>query len=84
MKILKLGRIPEHRIFALEHRCPDCATVYRLEHGDHYWLQEVDGRHWVKTCCPVCGDTVSTPVVALMKLGETERDDAGKTSLGTA
>jgi predicted RNA-binding Zn-ribbon protein involved in translation (DUF1610 family) len=60
VKIITLGKIPEHRIFALEHRCPDCSTVYRLEAGDFYALQQINYRYLVKTQCPICGRSVST------------------------
>jgi predicted RNA-binding Zn-ribbon protein involved in translation (DUF1610 family) len=71
MKILKRGQVPEHRVFALEHRCAECGTIYRLEHGDHYWFWELDGHHLVNSTCPICGNIVKTRIVSRRKPGIT-------------
>jgi rubredoxin len=63
MKIIKRGEIPEHRILALKHECTQCKTIYRLEAGDDYQVNDNDFRVVVISICPICGSSVSTPLV---------------------
>jgi hypothetical protein len=64
MKIIKRGMIPEHRILALKHECVQCKTVFRLEAGDGYQINDNDFRVVIITTCPICGSSVTTPLVS--------------------
>jgi hypothetical protein len=63
MKIIKRGEIPEHRILALKHECLQCKTIFRLEAGDDYQINDNDFRVVIISICPICGSSVSTPLV---------------------
>jgi rRNA maturation endonuclease Nob1 len=63
MKIIKRGEIPEHRILALKHECTQCKTIFRLEAGDDYQINDNDFKVVVISICPICGSSVTTPLV---------------------